>query len=40
MEAHIRTKGKIQKALSKEGVDTDSAHILMSSKSGKGKKKK
>ena len=40
LEAHIATKNKLQKTFSKEGVDSGSAHILITSKSSKGKKKK
>ena len=40
MEAHIATKNKLQKAFSKEGLDTENSHILVSSKPSKGKKKK
>jgi len=39
METHIATKNKLQKAFSKEGVDSGSTHILLTSKSSKGKKK-
>ncbi len=40
IESHLAAKEKIQKALGKEGVDSNSAHIIVSGGNVKPKKSK